>query len=123
MSSYSLKIVFKGDLAVLFDLKELWPLTLWETQVKVATSPARMELGPDRLTALVGSEDTEWVVMASSLNRHCQAQVQAHVPPKKHCPRKSLVELTLRYCVASKVLQSIRKIGLFRNRRRYGLTV
>ena len=45
------------------DLKVLWPLTLWETQVKVATSPARMEEGPDRLTALVGSGDRQWVVM------------------------------------------------------------
>lgn len=102
MSSYSLKIVFEGDLAVLFDLKELWPLTLWETQVKVATSPARIELGPDRLTALVGSEDMgcHGIIPQPTLSSPC--------PPKKHCPKKSLLGLTLRYCVASKVLQSIR---------------
>ena len=42
-------------------LKVLWPLTLWDTQMKVATSPARMDPGPDRLTLLVGSGDRECV--------------------------------------------------------------
>ena len=102
MSSYSLKIVFEGDLAVLFDLKVLWPLTLWETQVKVATSPARIELGPDRLTALVGSEDMgcHGIIPQPTLSSPSPCP-----PQKKHCPKK---RLTLRYCVASKVLQSIR---------------
>ena len=42
-------------------LKVLWPLTLWDTQMKVATSPARMDPGPDRLTLLVGSGERDCV--------------------------------------------------------------
>ena len=42
-------------------LKVLWPLTLWDTQMKVATSPARMDPGPDRHTLLVGSGERDCV--------------------------------------------------------------
>ena len=37
-------------------LNLVWPLTLKAVQVKVATSPARREPGPERETLVAGSE-------------------------------------------------------------------